>query len=177
LNPFTLAAAAAATPEKGTKRDPTEFAFVEQDEEGPELTSKKKKTATKKKKTRAPGFDAKNGDLFVIHSKGTQDLPSVGGKTVRINLAKLMMMRLTEEKVLEYVNLKDASGKPLTTDHFDCLIPVADSSHARFISVGKNTSNVAIHYKKQHPTVIEGLARLIVETPANQAVVVCVESS
>ena len=51
------------------------------------------------------------------------------------------MSRLTDEKVKEYSKLKDASGKPFTTDHYECLIPMADTQHARFISVWTNTSN------------------------------------
>lgn len=169
---FSLQQKSAPAPEK--KKADKRFLFVEDDGEGPELKEKPKTSTVKKsRKVKQPAFDKKNADLFVVNSKGGTEYPSGDGKIVRINLSKLMMMRLTEEKLEEYSRLKDASGKALTTDHFECLIPTADQSHARFISVGSNTSNISIHCKKQHPTVIEAMARLIEQIPAEEAMTAC----
>jgi hypothetical protein len=154
------------------------FKFVEDDADGPELPPKApRKKLTTPRKLSVTGVIAKAPDKLLIHSKGATNFEAKDGRTVSINLGKLMMLRLTEEQLEspEYKGLVDHNGLGLSTDHFECLVPSGESKHVRFHLVKQNTANVSKHAKNCHDTTLEALARIIKETPAVEALQACVE--
>ena len=76
-----------------------------------------------------------------------------------------MMARLTEDDLESLANHKDASGKPLTTDHYKCLIPSTEPNHQKYVKIGANTGNINKHASLHQP-VMDALERLISETSA-----------
>lgn len=101
------------------------------DEEGaePYVSDGKKAvhSVTKPRKARATGSVAKNPDMLVIDPYGVNVTAS--DKIVKINLAKFLMIRVTEE------NPKDSKYKGCSTDHFECLVPLSDPKHKLFSKV------------------------------------------
>lgn len=140
--------------------------FVEGDDEGEEPEFVESKTKPRKeRKQDAVGASPKDKDLFVIDSKSNNLLQAANG-TVRVNLAKFAMRRLTEE------DLKKTEMKHFTTDWYVCLVPAA-GKHKKYHEVGENTGNLMKHMKKKHSSVLKALERLILETPKEDVSKTC----
>lgn len=152
------------------------FVFVE-DEEGDELgppvaaPPTKKKRKPRKEKT---GPVQKTPDRVVVDAREDWLSAKDGGK-VRINVAKRMMVQVTEKQLEgEYKGMKDSKSEPLTTDHWECLLG-GDKFHQRFHKIGKEIGNLGKHCRKSHKEVWNGVVRLIEETPAESCVQVVQE--
>jgi hypothetical protein len=111
------------------------FELIEEDDVGqayqtPTQPRRREQHARDKDATPRPSVDT---SVLKVHKQGVE-LPASNG-TIKINLAKFILCRVTEEKLAE---LKEAESQSVTTDHWECLLHSNTSgrSHPRFVKVG-----------------------------------------
>jgi hypothetical protein len=115
------------------------------------------------------GVSPKNADLLIVHSKA-KDMTALDG-TIKINLAKFMLVQLTEVRIKELgKGYKDSDGNVLTTKHYECQLHLSSlHAHPQFVLVGANTGNLKRHAKTHHSAVMDAIVRLVEEMPKDDA--------
>ncbi len=132
--------------------------------------------AVRRVKQYKTGIDKKNKDLFVETPKGRMYTASDG--VIKINLAKIIMRLVTEEEVAAR-KFYDGRNKLIDMECYRCLLPRssnpknADQHHPVFLHVGKYSGNITTHCKQYHDAVLQALARIIEETPKEEAKYKC----
>jgi hypothetical protein len=169
--------------EKGNARDevvlldeeaePVRFQFVEEDDSG-SLEGALKTVAdgspipVRRARMFKTGVDPKNKDVM-IHDPLGQSYRTGDGGVVKINLGKLIMRPVTAQEVAGRKHM-DGKKQPIDEKCYKCLLPRPDNpQHPTFIHVGANTGNITAHCKTYHAPVLEALARIIEETPKDEA--------
>jgi hypothetical protein len=158
------------------------FEFVDGDDEGslqsPPRTVQKEASppVARRVKQFKTGIDKKNKDLFVENPKGKMYNASDG--VIKINLAKIIMRPVTEEEVAAR-KYYDGRNKLIDMACYRCLLPRssntknADQHHPQFLHVGKYSGNITTHCNQYHDAVLQALARIIEETPKEEAKYKC----
>lgn len=155
--------------------EPEHFVFVDDDDEGalatPTKTAVADSTPTRKRKLFKTGTNSKNTDLEVVDTYGAQYKTADGA--VKINLAKLILRPVTEAEIEAKKHL-DGKGKLIGAGCWRCLLPRLQSpSHHEFVRIGQNTGNLMQHCQQYHEPVLDGLERIIAETPKTEAKFAC----
>ncbi len=116
------------------------------------------------------GKVAKAPDDFIVNNGGKW-LLAVNGR-VQINLAKFILVRVTEETIADCAKRKvvDYEKSPIGAEHYQCLLD-GGSAHQEFIKVGKNTGNLKKHCEAHHELQIASIERLVAETPKEETAV------
>ena len=136
-----MAAAEKLVKKKAKEKDAEAVALPEQryelvDGEDDLLGNVLASAPTKKKRkarTESTGPIQKTPDVFIIDPNAEFFARDDGGST-RISIAKRMMQQLTEDVLLTsaYKNRTDKRGRPLSTEHWECMVASSDPSHQRF---------------------------------------------
>jgi hypothetical protein len=156
------------------------FEFVDDDDDG-DLGTPKRTVAvddretppTRKKKVFKTGSHPKNKDLRIEDSHGKMLCSMRRDGTVKINLGKLILRPVTKEEIAQK-RYFDGRGKLIDEDCWRCLLPrFQPESHNEFVRVGEHTGNLGKHCKEYHLPVLEGLQRVIAETPKEEAKFAC----
>jgi hypothetical protein len=159
--------------------DEEHFTFVDDDDEGdlasPVRTVPQGSEAapSRRQKVFKIGKSSKNADLEVVSPYGTMLEASDG--TVKINLAKLILHKVTDEEIASKRHV-DGKGKSIDATCWRCLVPrfgEAKTAHNEFVRAGVSTGNLMQHCVQHHPSLLEGLQRVIGETPKAEAKVAC----
>lgn len=154
---------------------PKRYEIVDGDDDldVPEEQREKKK---RKEKKMAVGAVPRTPNNFVIDPNADFIQRDDGGVT-RINVAKRMFNQLTEADLLlpSYKNRKDSQQRPLSTDHWVCLIASSDPQHQKLHFIAKNFGNLGKHAKRAHQPQYDALVRIVAETPGNETLAACQE--
>lgn len=91
---------------------------------------------------------------------------------MKVNMAKFILFRLTDERIEELKREKVKTDVELKAgDFWECRLFASTGStkHPRFVKVGDNTANLMRHCKTHHEHVLTGIERLIAELPRGEA--------
>ncbi len=169
---------------EGEQQAAERFVFVEEDGDGALATPAKNASAVaaepasvpsrRKPKTFKTGQNRKDKDLQVVDPYG--DKFDAADGVVKINLARLILRPVMAKEVATKVHF--VKKKLIDDSCWRCLLPRHHkemSSHPEFVSVGPNTGNLMAHCQQHHAAVLEGLERIIAETPKAEAKFACDE--
>jgi hypothetical protein len=153
--------------------EPVRFQFVEEDDSGSlegalKTVGDGSPIPVRRARVFKTGVDPKNKDVM-IHDPLGQSYRTGDGGVVKINLGKLIMRPVTGQEVAGRKHM-DGKKQPIDEKCYKCLLPRPDNpQHPTFIHVGANTGNITAHCKTYHAPVLEALARIIEETPKDEA--------
>jgi hypothetical protein len=164
------------------------YDFVEEDDVGDEYLSDRHAVLRRPREVTAPSpvtpplhdDETPNGarlarpqrdsSVVVIHKKG--ELKKAADGYVKVNMAKFILFRLTDERIEELKREKVKTDVELKAgDFWECRLFASTGStkHPRFVKVGDNTANLMRHCKTHHEHVLTGIERLIAELPRGEA--------
>jgi hypothetical protein len=152
---------------------PAKTARADADEEEEEAGSGGLAPPSRRRKLFRLGTNPKNKDLEVVDPYGVKLTASDG--TVKINLAKLIMRPVTEDEIAGK-RFVDGKGKLIDDSCWRCRLPrYQPTAHPEFVRIGASTGNLMTHCEQYHAPVLEGLQRIIAETPKVEAKFACEE--
>ena len=175
-NPLLAAEAASVDPSAEASDEVVFYDLVDDDAEGEEYNKaalkvmRRKKTAEEEDKEEDDARAVLDKSLLEVHKRGVV-IRALDGH-VKVNLAKFVLKQLTEDDIAQLRADKAKGVMELQVGrHWECMLWAGTSStkHPRFVSVGPNTGNLLRHCTSHHKELLEGLERLVAETPMAEA--------